>query len=238
MQGIYKITNLVNNKCYIGKTNNIERRWQDHKRLALTEGHKEYNKVLYQAMRKYGLENFIFEIIENLDDYSISGEREQYWIKYYDSYYNGYNESFGGDGGSAKGHCAGESNGRAKLTKEDVITIRKLYQEGMSQKECFELFKEKITLGGFKSVWTGRTWKDVMPEVFTEENKQRNARMGRGLKGKADRKLSPEEVQEIRKQKKNGESPSVVYIKYCERLSKSSFDDIWYNRTYLDVEEK
>jgi group I intron endonuclease len=77
-QGIYKITNLINNQCYIGKTNNFERRKKDHFRLAFTEGHKEYNKTLYRAIRKYGQENFSFDIIERLEDYSLSGEREKY----------------------------------------------------------------------------------------------------------------------------------------------------------------
>lgn len=157
MQGIYKITNLINNKIYIGKTNNSERRWRDHQRLAMTEGHKEYNKVLYQAIRKYGIENFSFEMIEELKDYSISGEREKYWISFYNSYNNGYNESKGGDGGSKKGHCQGASNGRALLTEEDVIKIRTLYKNGISRAECYSLFKDKITEGGFGRVWLGKT---------------------------------------------------------------------------------
>ncbi len=77
-QGIYKITNLINNKCYIGKTNNFKRRKSDHFRLATVEGHKEYNKTLYRAIRKYGQSNFSFEIIEELKDYSIAAEREKY----------------------------------------------------------------------------------------------------------------------------------------------------------------
>ena len=69
--------------------------------------------MLYQSIRKYGLDNFIFEIIEELEDYSIAAEREKYWIQYYNSYKNGYNESLGGDGGSVKGHCQGDKNGRS-----------------------------------------------------------------------------------------------------------------------------
>jgi len=77
-QGIYKITNLINYKCYVGKTNNFERRKKDHFRLAKTKGHKEYNKSLYQAIRKYGEENFSFDILESLEDYSKADEREKY----------------------------------------------------------------------------------------------------------------------------------------------------------------
>lgn len=78
MQGIYKITNNINGKIYIGKSNNIERRFKDHKRLSFTEGHKEYDKTLYRAFRKYGIENFSFEVIEKLDNYNLSPEREKY----------------------------------------------------------------------------------------------------------------------------------------------------------------
>ena len=80
MQGIYKITNLITNLCYIGKSNNIDRRWKDHKRLAFTEGHKEYNKALYCSMRKYGLDNFSFECKEFVKRESIRNAFEKYYV--------------------------------------------------------------------------------------------------------------------------------------------------------------
>ena len=235
MQGIYKITNLINNKCYIGKTNNSERRWKDHQRLAFTEGHKEYNKTLYKAMRKYGINNFVFEIIEELKDYSISGEREKYWISLYDSYHNGYNENEGGDGGSEKGHCQGTSNGRALLSEEDVIKIRTLYKNGISRSECYSLFKDKITESGFGKIWLGRTWSHIMPEVYTEENKKRNESLGKAQAARNRRLFNEEQVKEIRKRRDNSESNSVVFLDYINIASKSCFDDIWYNRTYKEI---
>jgi len=51
--------------------------------------------VLYKAFNKYGIENFTFEEIEQVDN-SILDEREKYWIEYYDSYFNGYNSTLGG----------------------------------------------------------------------------------------------------------------------------------------------
>ena len=237
MQGIYKITNLINKKCYIGKTNDSERRWKDHQRLAFTQDHKEYNKTLYKAMRKYGVDNFSFEMIEELEDYSISGEREQYWVYYFNSYNNGYNESKGGDGGSLPGHCLGSANGRAKLNEDDVIEIRTLYNNGISKSDCYDLYKDKITLNGFSGVWSGRTWKNIMPEVYTEENKKRNEALGKSKSGKKQRHFSVDQVKTIRQRRDNGESNSIVYKEYVEIGSKSSFDDIWYNRKYLDVED-
>ena len=55
---IYKITNKINNKCYIGQTiKTAEERWEEHKRHAFGTHQNDINKTLYQAIRKYGLEN-------------------------------------------------------------------------------------------------------------------------------------------------------------------------------------
>ena len=237
MQCIYKITNKINNKSYIGKTNNLSRRWQDHKYKAFDEKDKEYDKVLYKAFRKYGVDNFDFCIIEELPDYSISGEREQYWIKKYDTYYNGYNETPGGDGGSSKGHCLGETNGRAKLTEQDVIKIRTMYKQGISKSKCYSYFKDKITMSGFARVWLGETWQNIMPEVYTEENKKRNAKLGYSQGAKENRKYPKEIIIEIRNRKKAGEKRKIVYDDFKQRynININTFCDIWYNKTYKEV---
>ena len=95
MAYIYKITNIINNKLYIGKTvNTIEKRFNQHKNESKTERAK--NRPLYRAINKYGIENFEIEIIEECN-YDILNEREIYWINYYDTYNNGYNATLGGD---------------------------------------------------------------------------------------------------------------------------------------------
>ena len=86
MIGIYKITNTINNKCYIWQSVDIKRRWREHKSRDLYES----DRPLYKAMRKYGLENFVFEVIEECL-FSELDIREQYWVNYYDSFNNGYN---------------------------------------------------------------------------------------------------------------------------------------------------
>ena len=239
MQGIYKITNIKNNQSYIGKSNNIERRLSDHKRLAFTKSYKEYNKILYQAFRKYGIENFIFEILEELDNYSISNEREKYWIKYYNTYNNGYNESEGGDGGSSKGHCQGSANGRHKLTEEDVILIRTKFKEGCAKQDCYKLFQDKITLGGFARIWTGQTWKHIMPEVYTKENIKRNASLGRSKNNSShNRLLSNEEVKQLRKWRQEGLTYKEIINKMNYKISLSTAKDIGNYRTYKEVENE
>ena len=63
---IYKITNKINNKCYIGQTiKTAEERWKEHKRNININHSNCINKTLYKAMRKYGIENFTFEVIQD-----------------------------------------------------------------------------------------------------------------------------------------------------------------------------
>lgn len=90
---IYKITNLVNNKCYIGYTENPKKRWKQHR-----VSRKDGKKPLYQAFRKYGIENFTFEILyESEDRNETLLIKEPYYIQLHDSIRNGYNLQEGGN---------------------------------------------------------------------------------------------------------------------------------------------
>lgn len=94
MAYIYKITNDINNKIYIGKTeSSIEKRFKEHCRDAFKRNNEK--RPLYSAMRKYGVEHFYVELIEETD---IPEEREIYWIEKERSFKNGYNATLGGDG--------------------------------------------------------------------------------------------------------------------------------------------
>lgn len=95
--GIYKITNIISNKCYIGKSVEIHERWKRHisNSKPIEEGGENY--AINKAIRKYGANNFTFEILEKVP-IDLLDEREKYWIQYFNSYYNGYNETLGGDG--------------------------------------------------------------------------------------------------------------------------------------------
>lgn len=93
---IYKITNGINGKSYIGKTMfAVNERWKEH--CNDYQKNRCDNRPLYKAMRKYGIENFSVEEIEKCTD-DILSERKIYWINYYDTYRNGYNATVGGDG--------------------------------------------------------------------------------------------------------------------------------------------
>ena len=97
MEGsIYKITNDINDKIYIGKTlHSIEKRFQEHLKDAYKRD--EENRPLYKAIKKYGVEHFSIDLIEKVDIHKLS-EREMYWISFYNTYNDGYNATLGGDG--------------------------------------------------------------------------------------------------------------------------------------------
>ena len=93
---IYKITNRINGKSYVGKTTKTAlERWEEHLRESRM-GRSE-NRPLYKAIRKYGSDEFIVETLEEVDLENLS-ERETYWIEYFHTYTDGYNATAGGDG--------------------------------------------------------------------------------------------------------------------------------------------
>lgn len=102
---IYKITNKVNGKVYIGQTRNlIEHRWQHHLYKGRNPDRPDTNYPLYRAMRKYGLENFSISQVEEVDNQFLD-ERECYWIQFENSLTpNGYNCDLGGKGVSRFNH--------------------------------------------------------------------------------------------------------------------------------------
>lgn len=99
MKYIYKITCKSTNKIYIGKSEStVEDRWKGHCRAAFLPSHNDYNFPFHRAIRKYGIDDFIIEIIDSCDNSEELKEKEKYWINYYNSYYEGYNATLGGDG--------------------------------------------------------------------------------------------------------------------------------------------
>lgn len=96
MIGIYKITNLVNNKIYIGQSINIEKRIKEHFWKAECEKDISYNSALHQAIRKYGKDNFVWEVLKECPIDEID-DLERYYIELYNSITpNGYNILTGG----------------------------------------------------------------------------------------------------------------------------------------------
>ena len=90
-KGIYKITNINNNKVYIGSSSDIERRFSEHKRDLKENKHHSY-KMQNDFNLNKNIEDFVFEIIEYVDgSKSDLFRKEQFYIDKYDAYNNGYN---------------------------------------------------------------------------------------------------------------------------------------------------
>lgn len=86
--GIYKITNIENEMCYVGQAVNIADRWKQHIKRGIGAETPTKNK-LYPAMQKYGVENFTFEVIEKCDK-KLLNEREDYWQEFFHAKDFGY----------------------------------------------------------------------------------------------------------------------------------------------------
>lgn len=133
MIGIYKIENLINGKVYIGKSINIEDRWKKHHYKPFYPQGNQYNSAIYRAIRKYGLDYFSFEILEECNQNELD-EKEIYWIAKYDAHNKekGYNLTDGGEG---------MSGAEVKLTKEQILEIYELLNNTqLSQVEIGERF--------------------------------------------------------------------------------------------------
>jgi group I intron endonuclease len=106
---IYRITNKVNGKFYIGKTTKpVEDRFKAH-----IQNHKTKNTYLYRAMRKYGVDQFIIEQLEPVSDKTQLNEKEQYWIAQLSPHYN---MTIGGDGGDT----SNSPNYKLGMSKRDL----------------------------------------------------------------------------------------------------------------------
>lgn len=227
MIGIYRITNKINGHSYIGQSIHIEHRWLEHKSKYNWE--RESKKPLYLAFQNYGLENFDFEVLEECEDKDLSS-KEKYWIEYYNTYKNGYNQTCGGEDNY------GENHPGHKLTEQDVINIRIRYNNHERKKDVFLDYNNRIGETGFGKIWKGETWKNIMPEVYTEENKlfhKNNTGNAGSSNGRA--RLTEEEVKNIRLRRKNGENIKQVYEDYKNKLTYGSFSNVWTYQNWKNI---
>ena len=102
---VYLLHNIVNNKVYVGKTNDMSERWYNHCSLARSTN-KKIKYFIHYAIAKYGLDSFTMSIIRKFDLESICLQAEKYWIEFYGSRNAkyGYNLTDGGEGISGWHH--------------------------------------------------------------------------------------------------------------------------------------
>lgn len=134
MSGIYRIWNIKNGKSYIGQTwkKDVSKRVEEHFR---NYDKPYYDFYFYRAIKKYGVENFDWEILETGDFTPQQlNEKEIYWIDKFDSFKNGYNSTLGGQS--------------RKLLNLDVAEVIAKYNETKSCRKVakyFGVFHETIS---------------------------------------------------------------------------------------------
>lgn len=159
MTGIYKITNKINGKMYIGQSTDIFTRWRQHEqnhRLKLS------NFAIYRAFEKYGFENFEFSIIEETSVNALD-EREKFWIQELHTYVkdplcNGYNMTLGGEGNTLidiERVCALWLEGKsvadiACITGHDRSAVRKYLTD------CPDYSESEARSRGNRTMWANR----------------------------------------------------------------------------------
>ena len=165
---IYKIT--INNKVYIGQTNNLNKRKNDH--LSALNKNNHHNLYLQRAYNKYG--QFKFEVVEECSE-KLLDEREIHYIKEYDSMDNGYNMQTGGHNGRyvLVGHPREDEirKNMSNAQKGRVIsgeTRKKMGEAALGRKHS-EVTKKKMSIGR-KGKRVGKE-NPMFGKKLTEENK-------------------------------------------------------------------
>ena len=222
---IYCYTNNINGKKYVGQTINPEQRYNAHKSNYQNPQNKEYDSLIHRAFRKYGFNSFKYEIlVKDIDDINILNELEIYYIKKFNCQVpNGYNIENGGKNSlkpQSLEHRKKEMWGKAKLSEEEVIELRKAYLNKESPTEIYnQKYKDKLHYNSFLNIWVGKRYGLIMPEVFQN---------GRHTK------LTAEIVKQIRKDR---EITNLSYDKLAEKygISKGTVADIIKFRTWKNV---
>lgn len=242
MIGIYKYTNKINGHSYIGQSINLEQRKLAHQSAAFNKNANDYDSQFHQAIRKYSLENFTYEVIAEISSEEYTKEMlddlEVYFINYYDTFKNGYNATEGGSNNPKRVH-SGESNGRALLNESDVIYIRECYNAHIPFKQVYEEFKDKISKRGLQKVWWFDTWKHIHPEYHSEENKYWHSHQAKAnspeVASQNTRKFSEQTVRKMRSDYDNGLSPKQIWEKYAPECAWSTIYNIVTRKSYKDI---
>lgn len=188
---IYKATNLINNKSYIGQTvKSLSQRASEHKHRALYE--QDYHNKFHNAIRKYGFENFKWEILDSSDKWTFQemDEKEQLYIKEYNTIQEGYNTLEGGQGNSRidseemakirgskpflafniKGEFIGEFINKTAFARQYNITVQRICEmikgTALSANKIIVIDKEKYT----KKILEDRLKKCVKKQPFMAIN--------------------------------------------------------------------
>ncbi len=202
MHYIYKYTNKINGKVYIGQTNNLQKRFNGHKSEAFNPKSKGYNLPFHCAIRKYGIKNFIYEVLEEIEDgesQDFINDREIFFIDFYHSLTteNGYNLTVGGDGCPKPPLTYEEKLSRSKLfTGDEIKDIQQRLLNDEEFDDIEEIYKPKLKRTFLVNINTGTNFY--------------NPDFNYPLKKNARSKFSQKEIRAIKDRIKSGEKYSSI----------------------------
>lgn len=202
MHYIYKYTNKINGKVYIGQTNNLQKRFNGHKSEAFNPKSKGYNLPFHCAIRKYGIKNFIYEVLEEIEDgesQDFINDREIFFIDFYHSLTteNGYNLTMGGDGCPKPPLTYEEKLSRSKLfTGDEIKDIQQRLLNDEEFDDIEEIYKPKLKRTFLVNINTGTNFY--------------NPDFNYPLKKNARSKFSQKEIRAIKDRIKSGEKYSSI----------------------------
>lgn len=249
--GIYKITNNINGKCYIGQSIFLNRRIKRHLSY---KSHKD-NLAIYKAFDKYGINNFLIEILEYFDtkDYSYIkhklDELEIYYIDKFNSYRDGYNKTIGGDAGvtgykfteeqkkkvsiASKIHAVNHYKPvylKSIITKYTKMYISEAYASAdlnCNHSQISRVCDRKQML--LNGEWVGgRSYKELNDRYNQFLTTCKNCRFGKFV-----RKLTIDEYYNKLKSIKNGDMPTVEQIVKATGICRKTISS--YNKELLNI---
>lgn len=178
---IYKITNKINGKIYIGQTTQEPKlRWQKH-----CTPFSARKMIVSKSIQKYGKENFLFEVIDNANSLDELNEKEVYWINHFDSRNKekGYNIAFGGD--------------NKKMTDETKEKLS-LVHKGKSKPPMSEEHRRKISEAAKKRKLSPETKEKIRLAHLglkpTKETKKKLSLVKKGKKQKREHVEAREKI--------------------------------------------
>ena len=145
MTGIYKIVNRINGKIYVGQSIDIIERWKQHGYKAFNNKEKGYTSAIHAAFRKYGIENFELEVLEECQVSELD-ERERYWIQELGCLVpNGYNILIGGQAYRITKTCSKcgkpiDSKSKTGLCKKCYLL--EIHKHIPNKEQLFEILSE------------------------------------------------------------------------------------------------
>ncbi len=218
---VYKITNTINNKQYIGITNDYKRRWSNHRC-----GNSK-NSLVAKAIKKYGIEAFTFELLFSNLSLEDASKKEIELIKEYDTLApKGYNIAKGGFNGPTNIHRYGANNSNACLTDDEAQYIKD--HRNIPEYVLYEDFSEKISYSAFKDIYLDKTYKNIVPhsEIYPFNLEFSN-------QFTSNNKLSYNEVVQLREQYRQGVYWEDAFQPYRELFyDKWSFWNIYVGNVY------